>query len=60
MKFLNQIIVENELKVPRKGQNGDKEGVDWTDFNYPEFYPIIRYKPAEIKELEKKEFVDVC
>ena len=59
MKFLTQIVVDHELKIPRKAANDDKGGVDWSDFNYPDFYPLIRYKPTELKELERKEFVDV-
>ncbi len=60
MEFLNEIIKKHEKPIPKKTDDGDQKQVDWIDFNFPEFYPLIHYNPAEIKDKEKQDFVSVC
>ena len=59
MKFFDEILRKHELKLPRKTEENSDTYVDWTDYNYPSFYPLIHYNPANIKDLEKQKFVDV-
>ena len=59
MKFFEEIVIKYERKVPRKTEDTTENYIEWTDYNYPSFYPIIHYKPSEVQEKEKQDFVSV-
>jgi hypothetical protein len=59
MKFLDEIITKHEKRVPKKTDENDKGYVDWNDFNFPSFYPLVHYNPAEVEGSEKQSFVTV-
>ena len=59
MKFFDEFIKGHELKLPRKTEENSDTFIDWTDYNYPSFYALIHYKPAEVKEKDKLAFIDV-
>jgi len=59
MKFLDEIISKNEKRVPKKTDESDKHFVDWNDFNFPSFYPLVHYNPTEVEDKDKQSFVSV-
>ena len=59
MKFFEEIVIKYERKIPRKTEDTTEAYIEWTDYNYPSFYPIIHYKPSEVQEKEKQDFVSV-
>ena len=59
MNFLDEIIKKYELKVPRRSEENADTYIEWTDYNYPSFFPLIHYNPDEIRDKEKSHFVDV-
>ena len=59
MKFFDEIVKKYELKIPRRNEENADSYIDWNDYNYPSFFPLIHYNPDEIRDKEKTYFVDV-
>ena len=59
MEFLEKIVKQNEKKLPKRPEDPDASFINWEDYNYPEMYPIIHYKPEEIKDLKKQSLISV-
>ena len=60
MKFFDEIILKYERKLPRKTEENADVYIDWTDFNFPSFYPLIHYNPPELKQKDAQDFVSVA
>jgi hypothetical protein len=62
MKFVKDIRAESdEIGLPIKIGNDREEAkpIDWNEYNFPKFYPLINYSPNKITDKEKQKFVQV-
>ena len=59
MKFFAELVSKHEKRGPRRTEDNEKDFIDWTDFNYPAFFPVVHYKPSEIRGSEARDFVAV-
>lgn len=59
MLFFKKFLKEHEKPLPKRPDDPDIPYTNWNEFNYPEQFPLINYKPEELSEKQKTNFVNV-